>query len=94
MVTHVDHTEHDLHVFVTEQGLADMRGLCPADRAQRIVDRCAHPDYRPLLQDYLDRANRECRARGEGHMPHLLSQVFRMHEALAEQGTMKLRSWA
>jgi acetyl-CoA hydrolase len=94
MVTHVDHTEHDLHVFVTEQGLADMRGLSPIERAQLIVARCAHPDYRPILQDYLDRANRECLARGEGHMPHLLFQVFRMHQHLAEHGTMKIRSWA
>jgi succinyl-CoA:acetate CoA-transferase len=29
MVSHVDHTEHDTHVIVTEQGLADLRGLSP-----------------------------------------------------------------
>ena len=94
MVTHVDHTEHDLHVFVTEQGLADMRGLCPIDRAQTIIDRCAHPDYRPMLQDYLDRAKRECLPRSAGHMPHMLFKVFRMHQHLAEHGTMKVGSWA
>jgi acetyl-CoA hydrolase len=93
MVTHVDHTEHDLHVFVTEQGLADVRGLCPIDRAQTIIDRCAHPDYRPILQDYLDRAKRECLPKAAGHMPHLLFQVFAMHQHLAEHGTMKVRSW-
>ena len=93
MVTHVDHTEHDLHVFVTEQGLADMRGLCPIDRAQAIIDRCAHPDYRPILQDYLDRAKQECLPKAAGHMPHLLFKVFGMHQHLAEHGTMKLRSW-
>ena len=27
MVTHVDHTEHDVQIIVTEQGLADLRGL-------------------------------------------------------------------
>ena len=56
MVSHVDHTEHDVHVIVTEQGLADLRGLPPRRRAQEIIDHCAHPDYRPALQDYLDRA--------------------------------------
>ena len=25
-VSHVDHTEHDIHIVVTEQGLADVRG--------------------------------------------------------------------
>src|SRR6185312_4170196 len=29
MVSHVDHTEHDVQVVVTEQGLADLRGLAP-----------------------------------------------------------------
>lgn len=27
MCSHVDQTEHDLDVFVTEQGLADVRGM-------------------------------------------------------------------
>jgi acetyl-CoA hydrolase len=93
MVTHVDHTEHDLHVLVTEQGLADMRGLAPIERAQTVIDRCAHPDYRPILQDYLDRAKRECLPRAAGHMPHMLFKVFRMQQSLVERGTMKIQSW-
>ena len=93
MVTHVDHTEHDLHVFVTEQGLADMRGLSPVERAQTVIDRCAHPDYRPILQDYLDRAKRECLPKAAGHMPHMLFKVFRMQQSLVERGTMKIASW-
>src|SRR5690554_6191964 len=59
MASHVDHTEHDTMVIVTEQGLADLRGLAPKQRAKLIIERCAHPDYRPLLQDYFDRASRE-----------------------------------
>ena len=51
-----DHTEHDVDVLITEQGLADLRGLAPRRRAQRIIDACAHPDYRAMLQDYFDRA--------------------------------------
>jgi acetyl-CoA hydrolase len=93
MVPHVDHTEHDLHVVVTEQGLADMRGLSPMERAQLIIDRCAHPDYRPILQDYFDRAKRECLPRAAGHIPHLLPKVFRMQQYLAERGTMKIDTW-
>ena len=29
MVTHADHSEHDTMVFITEQGVADIRGLTP-----------------------------------------------------------------
>ena len=56
MVSHVDHTEHDVHVIVTEQGLADLRGVPPRHRARRIIDHCAHPDYRDALLDYFERA--------------------------------------
>jgi succinyl-CoA:acetate CoA-transferase len=35
MVSHVDHTEHDVHVIVTEQGVGDLRGLPPQRRACR-----------------------------------------------------------
>lgn len=93
MVTHVDHTEHDLHVVVTERGLADMRGLSPMERAQVVIDRCAHPVYQPILQEYFDRARAECLPRAAGHIPHLLFKVFRMHQSLAESGTMKIRGW-
>src|ERR1700687_3482214 len=51
MVSHVDHTEHDVHVIVTEQGLADLRGLSPRQRARQIIENCAHPTYRPALRE-------------------------------------------
>jgi acyl-CoA hydrolase len=41
---------------ITEQGIADLRGLPPRRRARQIIDHCAHPGYRPALQHYLDRA--------------------------------------
>jgi succinyl-CoA:acetate CoA-transferase len=86
MVSHVDHTEHDVHVIVTEQGLADLRGLPPRRRARRIIDQCAHPDYRPALHDYLDRAT----ATGPGrHTPHLLGEALSWHVRYLEQGTMQ-----
>lgn len=86
MVSHVDHTEHDVHVIVTEQGIADLRGLPPRLRAQEIINNCAHPDYRPALQDYLNRAS----ATGPGkHTPHLLSEALSWHVRYLQEGTMR-----
>lgn len=93
MVPHVDHTEHDINVLVTEQGLADLRGLCPTDRAQVIIDKCAHPDYRPILQEYFERAKKECFPKAMGHIPHMLFKVFKMQKNLEENGTMKINNW-
>jgi succinyl-CoA:acetate CoA-transferase len=86
MVSHVDHTEHDVHVIVTEQGIADLRGLPPRRRAQQIIDCCAHPDYRPALQDYLDRAT--ATAPGK-HTPHLLGEALSWHARYLREGTMR-----
>ncbi|GAA4050457.1 acetyl-CoA hydrolase/transferase family protein [Arthrobacter methylotrophus] len=85
MVSHVDHTEHDTMVIVTEQGLADLRGLAPKQRAQLIIDRCTHPDYRPMLQDYFDRAKRESYGK---HTPHLLNEALSWHQRFIETGSM------
>ena len=93
MVTHVDHTEHDLDVLVTEQGLADLRGLSPRQRALRIIDKCAHPDYRPILQEYFDRSLRDCLASNSAHQPHMLYKAYNMYKHLDEKGTMKLANW-
>ncbi|KAG2014345.1 acyl-CoA carboxylate CoA-transferase, variant 2 [Coprinopsis cinerea AmutBmut pab1-1] len=49
--SHIDQTEHDLDVIVTEQGLADLRGLSPRERAPVIIEKCAHPDYKDMLKD-------------------------------------------
>ncbi len=90
---HVDSTEHDLDILVTEQGLADLRGLAPRPRAQKIIERCSHPDYRPILQDYLDRATREGIKIGSAHEPHLLAKAFKMQQNLLDHGTMKIDNW-
>jgi succinyl-CoA:acetate CoA-transferase len=73
MVSHVDHTEHDVQVIVTEQGLADLRGLSPKRRAEAIIGHCSHPTYRPALDDYFERALRESPGR---HTPHLLGEAL------------------
>jgi succinyl-CoA:acetate CoA-transferase len=84
--SHVDHTEHDVHVLVTEQGLADLRGLSPRARAERIIDSCAHPDYRERLRDYLARAYA---ARPTArHTPHLLDEALGWHQAYLDAGHM------
>lgn len=86
MASHVDHTEHDTHVIVTEQGLADLRGLPPRRRAQQIIDHCAHPDYRDALQDYLDRATAGSSGK---HTPHLLDESLSWHARYVQSGTMQ-----
>ena len=85
MVTHVDQTEHTIDIIVTEQGLADLRGLSPVERAGAIIDNCAHPEYRPYLKWYLAEA---IRLRG-GHEPHDLERVFDLHISLLRNGDMR-----
>ena len=82
---HIDHTEHDLDVLVTEQGLADLRGVAPKDRAKLIIEKCAHPEYKPILTDYLEMATKDCIARGVGHEPQLFDRAFKMQQNLADQ---------
>lgn len=93
MCTHVDQTEHDLDVVVTEAGLADVRGLSPRERARVIIDKCAHEIYRPILKEYFEKAEWECLRKGMGHEPHLLWNSFDMHKALVEQGSMAKVQW-
>jgi acetyl-CoA hydrolase len=92
-VAHVDHTEHDLDIIVTEQGLCDMRGLSPRRRAVEIIKQCAHPDYMDQLLDYYEYALKSCTKRGAAHEPHVLKDVYKMHTNLSEQGSMKVASW-
>ena len=58
-VSHVDHINQDVQVIVTEQGLADLRGLAPRQRACLIIETCVHPRYRDRLADYYERALRD-----------------------------------
>ena len=87
MVSHVDHTEHDVQIIVTEQGLADLRGLSPADRAERVIAHCAHPDFRNQLTDYVARA---WAARPHArHTPHLLNEALSWHQRYLDTGSMR-----
>ncbi|WP_458128949.1 acetyl-CoA hydrolase/transferase family protein [Pseudomonas sp. Z2-11] len=83
MVSHVDHTEHDVDILVTEVGLADLRGLAPRERARVIIDNCVHPIYRQALSDYFEAA---CKL--GGHTPHILKDALSWHLNLEETGRM------
>jgi len=90
MASHVDHTEHDVQVLVTERGLADLRGLAPRQRARTVIGKCAHPDYAPLLLDYLERAEAAARqGHGGMHVPHVLSEALSWHDRYEATGSMR-----
>lgn len=82
-VSHVDHTEHDVDVIVTEQGYADLRGLAPRQRVEVIIENCVHPMYKKQLWEYYT----EALANG-GHTPHNLEKAFTMHVNFAKTGSM------
>jgi acetyl-CoA hydrolase len=81
MVSHVDHNEHSVQVIVTEQGLADLRGLGPIERAHRIIENCAHPRYRDYLRRYVKESPM-------GHFRHDLTRCFELHRNLIATGSM------
>ncbi|MDU4363538.1 MAG: acetyl-CoA hydrolase/transferase C-terminal domain-containing protein [Klebsiella oxytoca] len=81
MCSHVDHSEHSVKAIVTEQGIADLRGLSPLQRARAIIDNCAHPLYRDYLHRYLQSAP-------GGHIHHDLTHAFDLHRNLLEHGSM------
>ncbi len=81
MCSHVDHNEHTVQIVVTDQGLADLRGLGPIERANKIIDNCAHPAYRDYLHKYMDDAPM-------GHIRHDLGKCFELHRNFLETGAM------
>ncbi len=87
MVAHVDHSEHSVNIIITEQGIADLRGKSPMERAKAIIENCAHPDYKNLLWDYLKISQK-------GQTSHALRAVFGMHDTLARKGDMRLTDWS
>lgn len=87
MVAHADHSEHSVDIIVTDQGIADIRGLDPVDRAKCVIENCAHPMYRELLMDYLKMGK-------GGQTPHSLNAAFAFHNAFNETGDMRNADYA
>lgn len=87
MVSHVDHTEHSVDVIITDQGVADLRGKDPVQRAELIIENCAHPIYRELLRDYLKMGK-------GGQTPHSLNASLAFHTAFLDSGDMRNTDWA
>jgi acyl-CoA hydrolase len=86
MVSHHDQTEHDVNILITEQGIADLRGKSPAERAKEIIENCAHPDYKEILWDYLKISQK-------GHTSHRINAALAMHDTLLKKGDMRLINW-
>jgi succinate CoA transferase len=86
MVSHLDHNEHSVKVLITEYGVADLRGKSPIQRARVIIDNCVHPDYRPLLNEYLEKGIK-------GQTPQDLKSCFAFHLELAKSGDMRNVKW-
>lgn len=85
MVSHVDITEHNVDVIITEHGIADLRGCDELERAHRIIDNCSDPEYRELLTEYLNEAVKY----NPGHHPVDLRNALSWHIRLLETGSMK-----
>lgn len=82
LASHVDHNEHSVQIVATEHGVADLRGRDPHERARLLVERCAAPEYRDLLREYLALVR-------PGHEPISMRYAFAMHEAFLREGDMR-----
>jgi len=87
LASHMDHSEHSVQIVITEQGAADLRGKDPHERAQLIIDHCAHPDYREQLRGYLKRTAQM------SHVPLSLSLGLAMHRQFLRHGDMRNIEW-
>ena len=86
LVSHMDHSEHSVQIVVTEQGIADLRGKDPHQRARLIIEKCAHPDFKDQLREYLHLVK-------EGHVPQSMSLAFAMHRHFLTNGDMRNIQW-
>ena len=88
MVSHEDHSEHSVKVIITEQGIADLRGKSPKERALSIIENCAHPDYKEILWDYYKLSG------AKAQTPHYIKAALGMHAELAKSGDMRNINWS
>ncbi|MCH5233406.1 MAG: succinate CoA transferase [Muribaculaceae bacterium] len=84
MVSHVDHSEHSVDILITDQGIADLRGKDPIQRAEEIIKNCASPEYKGLLKDYLKLSES-----AGGQTPHRLEASLSFHTEFLDSGDMR-----
>lgn len=82
MVSHADHSEHSVKIIISEYGVADLRGKSPIQRAEEIIENVVHPDYRPLLREYLSKTK-------DAHTPICLESALSFHQAFEAEGDMR-----
>ena len=70
-----------------EQGIADLRGKDPVQRAEAVIENCAHPDYKQLLWDYVKMGK-------GGQTPHTLNAALAFHTEFAASGDMRNTDWS
>ena len=87
LASHMDHSEHSVQIVVTEQGVADLRGKDPHERAELIIKHCVHPDYKEQLRDYLRLVT------PSSHEPVSLSLGLAMHRQFLREGDMRQIKW-
>ncbi len=88
MVSHEDHSEHSVNIIITEQGIADLRGKSPKERAMTIIENCAHPDYKEILWDYFKLSGAKTQT------PHSIKSALGMHAELEKSGDMRNVNWS
>ena len=86
MVSHVDHTEHSVKIFITEHGIADLRGKSPIQRAEEIINNCVDPQYKGLLREYLQLGQK-------GHTPQNMAAALAFHNTFNKTGDMRNVNW-
>ena len=86
--SHIDHTNHFIDAVITEYGVADLRHKSDMQKTEALIA-VAHPDYQPMLRDYLKFAEKT-----GGHTHHCLSAAFAMHDTFLRKGDMRLTDWA
>ena len=64
-----------------ENGIADLRGKTPNERARLIIEKCAHPKFHDALLRYAEMA--KC-----GQTPQTLAKAFAFHEQFLRTGDM------
>ncbi len=83
MVSHQDVCEHDIDIVITENGVADLRGLDDLQRAAAIISNCAAQEYQQQLSEYFEASKKV-----GGHHPQNPEMAFAWYRRLKETGTM------